>query len=128
MKELNGCCILVVEDEYYLARDLQQTLKAAGARVMGPFPGEEEALAAMERDPPHCAIIDVNLGGGAEFALADVLQARGVPFLFFTGYDREVIPARFSGVTRLEKPVDATRLMRAARAICESPLERNAYL
>ena len=116
--ELKGHCVLVVEDEYYLAKDVRQTLKAEGAEIMGPFPRLEEAMAALVDRTPHCAILDVNLGQGASFDLADELRARGVPFLFFTGYDREVIPSRFADVPRLEKPVDAPRLVTAAVAVC----------
>ena len=46
----------------------------------------------MAAEEPDCAIIDANLGGRADFAVADTLRERGAPFLFFTGYDREVIP------------------------------------
>ena len=123
MRDLEGCCILVVEDQFYLAEDVQQTLERAGARILGPFPQQEKALAAMEQDRPDCAIIDVNLGGGANFELADEMTRRGVPFLFFTGYDQEVIPQRFAHVSRLEKPVDTARLVKAAQAVC-SPTGR----
>jgi DNA-binding response OmpR family regulator len=120
MDELADCCILVVEDEFYLAKDVQHTLKRAGARIMGPYPGHEEAASALKVDRPDCAIIDVNLGGGANFDLADRLRAEGIPFVFFTGYDREVIPSRFADVTRLEKPMDTHRLVQAAKATCEA--------
>jgi DNA-binding NtrC family response regulator len=111
-------CVLVVEDEFYLARDLQHVLASAGATVLGPFPRGPAALAALEERRPDCAIIDVNLGAGADFALADALHARAIPFLFYTGYDREVIPPRFAGVARLEKPVDTWRLVDAAAEAC----------
>jgi two-component SAPR family response regulator len=118
MTTLDKQCILIVEDEYYLAKDLMLTLKDAGGRILGPFPRKEPAMAALEIDAPDCAIIDVNLGGEANFELADALQARNIPFLFFTGYDREMIPARFAAVPRLEKPVDSLRLVQATTAIC----------
>lgn len=119
MSSLEGRCVLVVEDEFYLAKDVHQTLKSAGARVLGPFPGRDEAVEAMELHRPDCAILDLNLGGGASFELADRLHAKRIPFLFFTGYDQEVIPPRFADVRRLEKPVDTTRLVSAAREVCE---------
>ncbi len=118
MAKLEACRVLVVEDEYYLATDVSRGLEAEGAQVLGPFPDQDSALAAVEQDRPDCAILDVNFGRGANFDLADRLQQMGVPFLFFTGYDRHAIPARFSEVQRLEKPVDASRLLRAAAALC----------
>jgi hypothetical protein len=33
------------------------------------------------------------------------LQAMGVPFIFITGYDPEVIPAEVTEIPRLQKPV-----------------------
>ena len=105
--------VLVVEDEFYLASDVSQTLKRGGHAVMGPFPDQAEAVAAIEHRKPHFAILDVNLGEGATFDLADRLRALGVPFMFFTGYDPEAIPARFADVVRLEKPVIERRLVEA---------------
>lgn len=119
MTGLSDRRVLVVEDEFYLARDVARTLQQAGATVLGPFSRQAEALVALADAAPECAIIDVNLGSGASFDVADALCARGVPFLFFTGYDREVIPSRFADVTRLEKPVDTRHLVRAAEALFE---------
>ena len=116
--KLKDHCVLVVEDEYYLAKDVRRTLKTEGAEILGPFPSHEDAMAAISERTPDCAILDVNLGRGASFDLADQLRARGVPFLFFTGYDREVIPSRFADVPRLEKPVDTSRLVSSAVAVC----------
>lgn len=45
--------------------------------------------------------------------MADALRARGVPFLFATGYDASVIPARYAGVRRCEKPVEPSQIARA---------------
>ena len=115
---LRDHCVLIVEDEFYLAKDARDTLRAEGAEIMGPYPGHDEAVAALAERRPDCAILDVNLGQGASFALADALRAQAVPFVFFTGYDREVIPPRFADVLRLEKPVDAPRLVSAAEDIC----------
>ena len=117
---LKNHCVLVVEDEFYLAKDVRQALKAEVAEIMGPYPGREEAVEALAERKPDCAILDVNLGHGASFDLADELRSRNVPFPFFTGYDREVIPARFAYVPRLEKPVDATRLVSAAVEVCRA--------
>ncbi|MBE7217596.1 MAG: response regulator [Caulobacteraceae bacterium] len=118
MASLEHHCVLVVEDEYYLAMDVVRLLKSAGARVLGPFPDQEEAQAAVEGERPDCAVLDVNLGAGARFTLADRLREIGVPFLFFTGYDRDVIPERFAQVLRLEKPVGDVRLLSSVETLC----------
>lgn len=116
--DLSACTVLVVEDEYYLAADVTQALQRRGARVLGPFPDAPGALEALTAHTPDCAVVDVNLGPGPGFDVADRLRSLGVPFLFFTGYDREVIPARFADVGRLEKPVWDVKLLGAVERLC----------
>jgi DNA-binding response OmpR family regulator len=104
--DLSGHRILVLEDSYYLASDLARALRAAEATVMGPFPAEEMALAALAVETPACGILDINLGAGPSFAVPEALAASGVPFLFVTGHGDAVIPPAFAGVARFQKPVD----------------------
>lgn len=58
-------------------------------------------------------MLDINLQGELVFPVADGLVARGVPFVFATGYDAAVIPQRFSRMTRCEKPVDVSVIVNA---------------
>jgi len=108
--------ILVVEDEYYLAIDLERMLGEAGASTVGPVSSVDAALALIARTPLlHGAILDVNLGGRMAFAIADALAARGVPFVFATGYGKQEMPERYVGVMRLNKPVERPALADALR-------------
>jgi two-component SAPR family response regulator len=66
---------------------------------------------------PDCAFIDVNLGHGPSFVIPLALTERAVPFAFVTGYDAETIPARFVNVPRIEKPVDAGKLLQLGRQL-----------
>ncbi|MBD8678349.1 response regulator [Sphingomonas sp. CFBP 13720] len=111
-RQLEGCRILVVEDEYLIADDLRLALIDAGADVLGPVPtvtAAQSVLAAESRI--DAALLDINLGGTMVFDLADALEARSVPFVFATGYDESAIPERFSAVPRLEKPVKARNVL-----------------
>ena len=112
---VRGRRILVVEDDYMLARELQQELEDAGTEVLGPVPTVEDALAllAAEVVPPDAAILDVNLGGQLAYPLADHLREQGVPFVLATGYDAQSIPAAYANVPRCEKPLDVRRCLRA---------------
>ena len=118
MSKLEGCRVLVVEDEFYLAKEVCETLTAAGATILGPHPGNAEARAALGGALPDVAVLDINLGQGPDFSLAEELRASGVPLVFFTGYDREVIPDRFASVPRLEKPTGNVRLVNTVAAAC----------
>lgn len=108
---LRNCRILVVEDEYLLADDLCHALEQAGAIVLGPVPGVEEALALIEAEPRiDAAVLDVNLRGDMVFPVADALHHRSVPFTFATGYDQWILPDRFAAHPRIEKPFRADKL------------------
>lgn len=115
--DLTGCRVLVVEDEFFIAADVTDALAALGATVIGPFPRCDEAMAALVREAPGFAVLDVNLQGTMVHALADALVARGVPFVFATGYDAAAMPARFRDVPRWEKPFDPTALAAALPAL-----------
>lgn len=121
MTELKGRRVMVVEDLYHLAMDVKAALKQAGAQVVGPFPNGRTAAMELAKGPPDCAILDRNLGEGASYDFARALRMQGVPFLFFTGYDPAAIPDEFADVKRLEKPMNATRLLAAVAACLLAP-------
>ena len=113
MGELNlkGLNILVVEDEYLIADDVNMALSGAGAVVLGPAPTVDAATRIIaDATVIDGALLDINLAGDMVFDVADVLTARQVPFAFATGYDRGSIPERFASVPRLEKPIKPQQL------------------
>ncbi|WP_296744193.1 response regulator [Mesorhizobium sp.] len=112
--------ILVVEDEYFIASEIRLALENLGARVLGPVSGLEQALQVLDQSRPDSAILDINLRGEMAFPLAAELKARGIPFLFATGYDGPAIPESFGDVQRWEKPFDARRLAAASLAISKA--------
>lgn len=119
---LNGIGILVVEDDYFIASDLEQTLKSAGARVVGPFSRAEQARDALAQgDTAAAAVLDVNIAGAMVYPLAEQLREAGIPFVFATGYDANVIPAQFSAVPRLVKPIERRRLLDALASVVGLP-------
>ena len=58
------------------------------------------------------AILDINLGDGMAYPVADILSARGVPFVFITGYEADTVDDRFSHVPVLQKPIERQALQR----------------
>jgi DNA-binding response OmpR family regulator len=113
---LTGKSILLVEDEFLLALQLEELVQSHGATVVGPYRSLQDALQAAQREDFDFAILDINLGGTMVYPLADHLLARGVPFLFLTGYSHANLPEQFRGVTRLNKPSDPAQLIAALRA------------
>jgi CheY-like chemotaxis protein len=118
--DLTGCRILVVEDDFLLAAETEHVLRRAGAEVLGPVGQEEQALALIATRLPTCALLDINLGEGRQFGVADVLKASRIPFMFVTGYDDVMIPERFSNIGRMRKPIDFRLVLRAAAQMCLS--------
>jgi DNA-binding NarL/FixJ family response regulator len=110
---LSGRTILVVEDEYYLAMDIREGIEQAGGRVQGPCGDAATGLAELDRETPDCAVLDINLGQGPSFEIAEELTRRRVPFVFLTGYDAPAIPPGLAGVERIEKPADGDRVVDA---------------
>jgi len=114
---LSGCSVLVVEDNYILAMDICEWLDGAGAAVIGPVPDAEQALAKLDVDSVELAVIDINLGQGPTFEVADRLARERIPFLFATGYDQSAIPKNFASAPRLEKPFNGAELIAAILAL-----------
>ncbi len=111
---LRGRSVLIVEDDFAIADDLQRAFERLGARVVGPVPVLDQALDLIQGNRPvDAAVLDINLRGTLVFPLARILRERGIPFVFATGYDQSVVPVEFRDVTRFEKPVDPLRIAQA---------------
>ena len=117
-RPLQGLCVLVAEDDYFIALELCGALRAAGADVIGPARDLETGLAAIREERIDCGVLDINLRGQLAFELATELRARQIPAIFATGYDASMIPAELADAVRLEKPVDLAALCRAVEGAC----------
>ena len=117
---LKGCRVLIVEDEYFFANDLEKALEAYGAVVVGPFADFEETRDQVRRDGFDVAILDINLHDEMAYPIADELILRNVPFAFYSGYDKDVIPERFAHVRLWQKPDDPRELIQHIGELCQS--------
>jgi CheY-like chemotaxis protein len=110
---LDGCKVLVVEDEYLIASLIEQMLESAGCVVSGPVSRLAEAVEAACNIDCDAALLDINLAGERVFPVADLLSQRGVPFVFLTGYARDTLPAEYAGRPCLCKPFKSSDLFHA---------------
>ncbi|WP_369061907.1 response regulator [Caulobacter sp. 73W] len=115
---LDGLHVLVVEDEYYIAREISAALARAGATVVGPASCVADAMALLVDHPIDCAVLDINLQGARVLPLAKILNAEGVGVVFATGYDREAVEGAVEGGIHLMKPVDLQMLLRSIADQC----------
>ena len=111
-RPLAGMRILLVEDEFAVAEATAWLLSSLGGDVVGPVGKLDRAVTLAAAEALDGALLDVNLNGAAVFPVADALAARGVPFVFSTGYDSLDLPERFRAAPCLEKPHDPFQLER----------------
>ena len=83
-------------------------------RAFGPRSDQSRRGCALRRPGGHfdAAILDINLGDGMAYPVADILAARGIPFVFVTGYEANTVDERFSDVPVLQKPIERQTLQR----------------
>jgi CheY-like chemotaxis protein len=113
---LRGRRILVVEDESLVSLMIEDIVAELGCIVVGAAASAAQAAAVVEREAIDCAVLDVALAEGQVFPLADVLAARGVPFVFATAYHPGALDPRYAAVPLVEKPFETGALERAVIA------------
>jgi DNA-binding NtrC family response regulator len=100
----SGRRVLVVEDEMMVAWLLEDMLAELGCAVVGPAGSVKQALAMIDAEAIDVAVLDVNLNGEMSYPIADALAARGVPFIFVTGYDKDRMLDGYRIFPVLQKP------------------------
>lgn len=107
---LRGKRVLVVEDEFLVALDIEAELEDCGASVVCAST-LAQARAKAENDAFDAVVLDLNLHGEPSYPVADLLHERRVPFLFHTGQgEKALLTRRYPGVTVCSKPCDGRSL------------------
>jgi CheY-like chemotaxis protein len=113
---LKGLRILVLEDEFLIAMDVEQLCRDHGAVDVAVARSLEETGEDRAFD---AAIIDVLLSGVSTLDFAATLQEAGTPFVFASGYtDNGDVAKRFPGVTMIGKPYSGNDLVEAVATAC----------
>jgi CheY-like chemotaxis protein len=111
--ELSGQRVLVIEDEWAIRMMIEDTLADLGCAVVGTAVRVDEALAKASSAGIDLAVVDVNLDGRSSYEVADALNARGIPFVFATGYGSAGLRAGYPEVPVIQKPFEPRELERA---------------
>jgi CheY-like chemotaxis protein len=109
--------VLVVEDEMLIGMLLEDMLTDLGHQVASVVPRLKDALAAVDRETYDLAILDVHLHGESAFPVAEALIAKGVPFVFATGYGERGLPETYRGRPVLQKPFAKDDLERVLKTL-----------
>jgi CheY-like chemotaxis protein len=115
-----GKRILVVEDELMIRMLLEDMLTDLGHTLAGEAGRIDEALALAKQGDFDVAILDVNLNGQPISPVVEVLVARGLPFVFATGYGQRGVPEPYRQTPTLQKPFQSEALARAIEAAIPS--------
>jgi light-regulated signal transduction histidine kinase (bacteriophytochrome)/CheY-like chemotaxis protein len=104
--------ILLVEDQMLIAMEVEAVLSDHGIDKVTTCASASEALKQLASFRPDVAVLDVNLGDGTSFPVAEELSKLGIPFLFATGYgDRSIIPQQYADIPWVRKPYDVEALL-----------------
>ena len=104
MSPLADLRILVVEDEVFIAWEIEERLQRLGCKVVGPVGHLEHALKLARTTALDGALLDVNIKGGVVYPVAEELLARKVPVVFSTGYAPNTLPLVFRDLPCVRKP------------------------
>jgi DNA-binding NtrC family response regulator len=104
---LQGCKILIVEDEAPIALNLAAAVAHAGGTVVGPAATVAASFGLMADHTLDGALLDIRLRGETSFPLADVLSVLGIPFVFVSGLSSALMPYTHRDRPLFDKPYDA---------------------
>jgi len=115
LREGNGECILIADDDETVRAALRDILEAAHYRVIEAVDGEEAKVMFSEHsDDLDMAILDVVMPKAGGVQVADYIHGykKGFPVVFMTGYDKDsALSAEFrNSQDLLRKPWDIEQL------------------
>ena len=99
-----GMSIFLVEDEALIRMMLVEMLEDLGHRVVAEAGSVRQAEPLARSSVFDLAIFDINIGGFNISPIAEIVAARGLPFVFVSGYGPEGTPILFKDKTVLRKP------------------------
>jgi len=110
---------LIVEDEFLILLDIQNTLETAGAKSVVSASRVHDALNAIVDSEKtgnkfDAALLDLKLDHENSAPIAERLAAAGVPFIFLTGAPTDVeLAKQFGSAPVVGKPFDSATLLAA---------------
>jgi CheY-like chemotaxis protein len=107
-----GKRILIVEDEALVAMMIEDMVIELGHNVAGVVARLKDGLQRVEQGEIDFAILDVSLNGERSLPIAEALEAKGVPYVFATGYGAGGIDSEKRRGLTLSKPFGIEDLRR----------------
>ncbi len=117
---LDGARVLIIEDDYFVASDLDLLIEDAGGHVVALVGNNFEALHLLATERVDAVVLDLCLADGQSTPTLDVLTARGTPVVVHTGADLPPgFKQRYPHVEILPKPAASRGLMESLDAVLQ---------
>jgi DNA-binding response OmpR family regulator len=118
---LAGLTVLVLEDEFLIAMDVEQICRDHGADNVVIKRALSELNNQIWSETFDVALVDLMLAGESTLPFAKILRERKIPFVFASGYaDSETLASDFPGVRFIGKPYSESALVEAILAAVNS--------
>jgi DNA-binding NtrC family response regulator len=114
---LGGKSVLIVEDEFLIGLMLIKEITRVGGTPLGPVTSVADALKEIECQPVDAVILDAKLVDGSAADLAACLDARGIPYVVVSGYDKENLPNGLRRAPFVAKPILVPVLIEAIEGL-----------
>lgn len=127
MSSFDGLSVLLLEDEYLIAMDTEQTLTSFGVAKVDVVNTLEDAAKAGADERIDVAILDININGRSSFEVAERLREKGTPVIFASGYgSRKRNAAVMEDAIYLNKPYTKEALRESLLAALEKARRNQA--
>ena len=123
MNPVNQSAVLIIEDEFFIAMDLEQCLRDLGHEDIVIASSLQQATAWLALNTPVAAILDISLKDGSCTSLARMLVGREVPFIVSSGLPVDSAEPVFSMGYRIPKPYQPDGLKEALISLDVFPVK-----
>jgi len=103
--------VLIIEDDPFIALDLQAIVEGEGHEVVGSFESLAEAQEHLE-DGFDYALLDIDVVGGKTFGIAAELRERRIPFAFVSASRPAEVPHDLRHASFISKPFEERAVLK----------------
>jgi CheY-like chemotaxis protein len=110
--------ILIIEDEFFIARDLSRIVEEMGHSVCGIVGSADAAIEVAASEKPSLLLADLRLADG-EFggirAAEQITSSTNIPVVFVTAYPDQAVTSRVNKPLIVRKPFHPASVVHAVR-------------
>jgi DNA-binding LytR/AlgR family response regulator len=108
--------VLILEDDFLLSEDLANLVRDALDAIPVVATTVSDATDLID-DNIVFAFLDIDLPDGTSYSVAKKLLESGIPLVFVTGKEREIVPKEFKNIPFVAKPASVDNLVQLAKSL-----------